>query len=128
MPDPRRNSMSGPTVAVDIVLEEWGRWMRGADDVLGWRRSSLMAKIKKEADGASQATAPTEIPDGVMLTDAAIAKLGDIRQRVIKVAYLHCINQPRDVQRRRLKMSACRWDSLLREARRFVALHLGLPL
>lgn len=113
--------------AVDFVLAEWGRWMRDADSVLGWRKSSLIAKIHKDRDGANQATAPVEIPEGVMVTDAAIAKLPDIRKQVIKVAYLHCPNLPSEVQRRRLRMSRHRWARLLREGRQFVAWELGLP-
>lgn len=124
----KSNSMNGSTAAVDIALEEWGKWMRNADKVLGWRSCSLLEKFKAEHAGANQATAPTTIPDGVMNTDAAIAKLGDIRQKVIKITYMTNPNDPKSVQRRRLRMSEYRWNYLLGEARRFVALQLGIPL
>lgn len=113
--------------AVDFVLAEWGRWMRDADSVLGWRKCSLVSKMHTDRDGANQATAPVELPEGVMVTDAAIAKLPDIRRKVIKIAYLHLPNHPSEVQRRRLRMSQHRWDRLLREGRAFVAWQLGLP-
>lgn len=124
----RRNAMNGQTKAVDIILHEWGRWMRGADDVLGWSKVSVLGKVKIDGvDGAAQATAPTEIPEGVMVTDAAIAKLKDVRQKVVKIAYMHYPNAPRDVQRRKLRMSLCRWNTLLKEVRSFVAAQLGIP-
>jgi len=118
--------MDGEIKAVDICLAEWGKWMRNADDVLGWRKCSIIEKMKRDRDGASQSTAPTTVPDGIMATDAAIAQLRDIRQQVIKIAYLRFPNAPRDVQRRKLKMSRYRWNSLLREARLSIAASLGL--
>lgn len=127
-PGPRRNAMNGQTHAVDIILYEWGRWMRGADDVLGWSKVSVLGKVKIDGlDGAAQASAPTEIPDGVMVTDAAVAKLGNIRQRVIKIAYMRFPNAPSVVHRRQLRMSQSRWSYLLREARQFIAAQLGIP-
>jgi hypothetical protein len=126
-PGPRRNSMCAEVKAVDICLSEWGKWMKNADRVLGWQTCNVLGKVRVEGlDGAAQANAPTTIPDGIMATDAAIAKLRDIRQQVIKIAYLYLPEASRDVQRRRLRMSAHRWDRLLREARLAVATQLGL--
>jgi hypothetical protein len=126
-PGPRRNAMKGQTAAVDIVLHEWGRWMRNADDVLGWSKVNILGKVKIDGlDGAAQASAPTEIPDGIMEVDAAIAKLRDIRQQVIKIAYLKYPNAPMDVQRRKVKMSRHRWSYVLKECRAFIAAHLGI--
>lgn len=112
--------------SVDFILSEWGRVMREAGTNLGFPRRSILEKMRKERDGASEAAAPTSIPDGVMRTDAAVAKLKPIRQDVIKIAYLECPNLPSDVQRRKLRMSAYRWKHVLREARLLVAMDLGL--
>ena len=111
---------------VDFILCEWGRFMRDTGTNMGFPRRSILEKMRKERDGASEAAAPTAIPDGVMRTDAAIAKLKPIRQDVIKVAYLECPNLSSDVQRRKLKMSAYRWKHVLRESRLLVAMDLGI--
>jgi hypothetical protein len=133
-PRARRNAMHGQTKAVDIVLAEWGRWMRNADRVLGWQTCNVLGKVRVEGlDGAAQATSPTEIPDGIMLVDAAIAKLGQIRQKVLMAVYIEFPNDAAEVQRRRMKrkfhitISKHRWDLLLKEARYFVATELGIP-
>lgn len=120
--------MNGHTAAVDVALSEWGRCMRNGDDVLGWAKVSVLEKMRRERDGASQSTAPVDIPEGVMATDAAVAKLGDIRQKVLRIAYIRCPDAPRDVQRRYLRMSLHRWNRLLREGRHHVAGCLGIPL
>lgn len=133
-PRSRRNAMDGQTKAVDIILTEWGRWMKNADRVLGWQTCNVLGKVKVEGlNGAAQATAPTEIPDGIMLVDAAIAKLGDIRQKVVMAVYMHFPNDSSEIQRRRMKhkyritISKYRWNLLLKEARYFVAMELGIP-
>ena len=125
--NPRQNAMCAEVKAVDICLSEWGKWMKNADKVLGWQTVNLLGKVRIDGiDGAAQANAPTLIPDGIMAVDAAVARLKDIRQQVLKVAYIHLPNHSRDVQHRRMRMSAHRWDRLLREARIAVATHLGL--
>ncbi len=124
----RPNNMNGQTKAVDIVLAEWGRWMKNADRVLGWQTVSVLGKVRIDGiDGAAQANAPTVLPDGIMEVDAAIAKLGDIRKKVLKIAYIHYPNASEDTQRRCLRMSRYRWNLLLKEARFFVATYLGIP-
>jgi hypothetical protein len=127
-PDDRRVPRNTKLGAVDFVLSEWGKWMRNANKVLGWRTQSLVQKIQKERDGASQQTAPTEIPDGIMRTDAAIATLTDIRQKVIKIEYIHCRELAKEIKRRRLGMSEYKWNSSLKEAKQMIARELGLTV
>jgi hypothetical protein len=127
--DPKRNSMNEQTRAVDLVLEEWGKWMRNANKVLGWQTCNILGKVRVEGlAGAAQANAPTDIPQTVMETDAAVAKLDKIYQDVLAVEYISHSNASSDTKRRKLKMDKSRWDNLLGQARKFVAMTLGVAI
>lgn len=108
---------------VDERLHEWGRWTKRGAPNLGF--PEMASHLQPVADEC-MTPAPTVIPVTVAEVDAAIARLSNIRQKVLAIAYMHYPALPSDFQRKKLNMSRHKWKMLLRESRLVIAAILGI--
>ena len=109
---------------VDERLHEWGKWTKGGAPKLGYKEQASHLQIP----GQTAAHAETFLPNNVQEVDVAIARLSQIRQKVLFIAYMHYPNLPSDFQRRKINMSRHKWNWLLRESRLIVGAILGYQL
>lgn len=110
---------------VDERLHEWGRCTKNGPPRLGFADKASHLQPPQDQ---TMVPAPTFIPETVIAVDAAIARLTDIRQKVLAIAYLHFPGSPPDRQRGRLNMSRHKWEKLLRESRIIVGTMLGYEI
>lgn len=84
------NAMDDDTKRVHLRLEEWALTV-GDDTANAWPKVTLLGRlIEQGPNGASQSgRPPVAMSDAVAVVDAAVAKLGDIDRKVIKIYYLH---------------------------------------
>ena len=112
------NHMDPETKEIHLRLEEWARWAKDWG-IAGYPRQSLTEKaatygklgIPQEPLHKPEAS----MPDRVAVIDAAIAKLGDIDRRVVRMYYLNW--EPTNVMARRMKMRERQFQNVLRRAR-----------
>lgn len=116
-PDRRSQShMNGETRLVHLRLEAWASWVKHDLASLGFPPETLLARcIEYGTDGAHQRGKPAVMPDEVSITDAAVAKLCVIDQRVIRAYYLEWA--PREKLASRCSMRTRQFDSVLKRAR-----------
>ena len=110
---------------VDERLHAWGKFTKNGAPKLGYSAKSSHLQPPQDE---TMVAAPTHIPQEIIEVDAAIARLSDIRQKVLAIAYLHFPALPPDFQRRKIKMSRHKWKRVLRESRIVVATILGIPV
>lgn len=110
---------------VDERLHEWGKWTKNGAPKLGFSEKSSHLQPAQDAIMVPPATF---LPQTVVEVDAAIARLTNIRQKVLAIAYMHYPALPADFQRKKLNMSRHKWNSLLRESRIVVGAIIGIAV
>lgn len=81
-----RSHMTGETLMTHIRLEQWGKWAR--EPLHAWPPRTLLGRVMDEGPSASQSTnRAVHMPAEVAVTDRAVAHLGEIDQKVIRVYY-----------------------------------------
>jgi DNA-directed RNA polymerase specialized sigma24 family protein len=75
---------------VERRLERWGRLARGRYEDLGINDRSMLARMIEEGAGAAQVAdwASQHLPDDVVETDQAVARLPKRYRRAIKLHYM----------------------------------------
>ena len=113
---------------VDDRLYDWGRWLRANREHLGYPTIMPICKaVKYQAVIRTPDTPPpVSMPDLVAETDAAVATVPGICQKVIMVKYLWYPSIPSDAEREKLRMSRNRWRYVLRDGRVMIAQNLGI--
>lgn len=119
-----RSRMSGDTLLTHMRLEAWGRWSR--DKLAPWPTRTVLGRMMDEGPGASHETTGGEIPEAVQQTDRAVAHLGEVDRRVIRVYYTEWA--PLEVMARRLKMRPRQFQAVLNRARWRVSGYLAATL
>lgn len=109
-----RSHMSPDVLYVHMRLEAWGRWAK--DKLTPWPVRTMLGRVIDEGPAASHSTAGVgEIPEAVGATDRAVAHLGDVDRRVIRVYYTEWA--PIELMARRVKMRPRQFQAVLNRAR-----------
>ncbi len=110
------NNMDPDTKVVHLHLEEWGRWAKDAE-IRAWPSTTPMGRAVEEGlHGAGQQTKPPiSMPNHIAVIDVAVARLGQIDQKVIKRYYQHW--EPVEVMARRVNMRVREFQNVLRRGR-----------
>jgi hypothetical protein len=110
------NAMDDDTKAVHYRLEQWGKWSKDGE-VRAWPSITPMGRMVEEGPhGAGQVgKPPISMPEPIAEVDAAVARLGQIDQRVIKQYYRYW--EPTEVMARRLGMRKRQFENVLRRSR-----------
>lgn len=123
--DRARRRLDDALKPVDERLHQWGRFTKNGAPKLGY--SDKASHLQPPQD-AIMVPAPTFIPPEIVEVDACIARLSNISQKVLAIAYMHFPAWPPNRQRARLNMSRHKWERTLREARLMIAAILGYDL
>lgn len=119
-----RNSMDEPMRIVHARLEQWAKWSKENPGTLP---TTPLGRFGDEGDAifcrATGSPAPVVIPLVIEQTDLAVARLGDIDHKVIKVYYYHW--EPVSVLCKRVRMQESKFKAAVRRARWHVSLHLN---
>lgn len=117
------NHMSPETKLVHARLERWGRWAKTAG-VRAWPPVTLLGRVMDcGPDGAlARGSGRTEVPDDVAEVDTAVAKLGEVDRRVIRVYYLEWL--PPESMAKNLRMKLSQFNAVLSRARFRVSVYL----
>ena len=108
---------------VHARLEEWARWAKD-DTSLGFPSRSVHEKVNEGGILAGAARPPTEIPEAVAYTDAAIAAQIVIDRTVLRAYYLNWAPTETLWQRCAGIRSVSNFKAVLRRARWRVWDHL----
>jgi DNA-directed RNA polymerase specialized sigma24 family protein len=116
--------MDPQTSAVHARLEEWGKWCR--DRLNAWPQRTLLGRVIDQGfTGAAQPGAErADVSEDVAVTDAAVARLGQIDQRAIKAYYMR--TEPIESSAKRVGMSKRMFQNVLRRARWRLAVYMGI--
>ena len=103
-------SKDGIPDEIEYRLDRWGKMARGRYDMpgCGGEENVIYRLIREGATGAAQSTedwASEHLPDDVMETDAAVARLPYRYKEAIKVHYMWGRNLPTQVKARMLETS-----------------------
>jgi hypothetical protein len=113
--------MNEETRLIHLRLEAWASWVKNDLSALGFPDKTLLAKcMEYGSDGAHQGGKQPTMPDEVAITDAAVAKLGQIDQRVLRSYYLRWAC--REDLARACNMRVRQFDNVLKRARWRVSL------
>ncbi len=86
--DPRAaNAMSAEIRLIHARLERWGKWAHDGNG-LGYPHRSVTERAGEGGILAGSPRPPTEMPEDVAQTDAAVGRLGVIDGCVIRAYYL----------------------------------------
>jgi len=83
---PAHDSMSPEIRYIHRRLEIWGKWARDPVE-LGYPSRSVTERAGEGGILAGSPRPPTDMPDAIAITDAAIARLGAIDKGVVKTYY-----------------------------------------
>ena len=121
--DRRATSHMAPELKlVHLRLEAWGRWSR--DKLAPWPERTVLGRLIEEGPSAGEAgRGVTELPEPIAETDRAVAHLGEIDRKVIRIYYTEW--QPAEYLARRCGMERRRFDSVLNRARWRIAGYLA---
>lgn len=80
--------MDADIVYADCRLDAWASWVKGG--MASWPSLTLLGRIIEQgANGAAQTGRSVEgMPDDILLTDRAVARLDLILRRTVKIYYL----------------------------------------
>lgn len=83
------NRMDPETKAVHVRLERWGNWAKEGNQN-GWPAQTILGRMMEQGpNGASQhGKPPISMPEDIAVTDAAVAKLGEVDKGVIRAYYI----------------------------------------
>lgn len=109
--------MSDDLHAVDEALHRWARLKRQDGPPNGWPTEWPPERWAR----GPRSTAPAEVPQWFIDTDAAVAKCTDLERKVLFIRYVRFPDATKRFQRGRLNMSEGKWDRTLRAARNTVA-------
>lgn len=116
-----KNAMDARTLFIHTRLEQWAKWSK--ENLGAWPVRTIIGRLIDEGPGSHHVgRPPVSMPEPVAQTDAAVAKLGEIDQRVIKVYYQHW--EPVSVLCRRARMPENKFKTALRRARWRVSLQI----
>ncbi len=115
------NGMEGRMLEVHKRLERHAKWCR--ESTTGWPASTLLGRLIKEGEGIHSRGKPSlAIPADVAITDAALAKLGAIDRKVIRIYYDHY--ESADVLAKMARMRKREFQNVLRRSRWRLSLHI----
>lgn len=119
-----QNAMDPETKIVHIRLELWSEW--ATEGLRGFPESTIIDRIMKQgAQGASSDhSRRTEMPDPILITDRAVAKLKELPKRCICEYYLRW--EPKEIIARRVGMNWNRLQVTLRDARTRIACYIEI--
>jgi hypothetical protein len=115
------NGMEGRMLEIHKRLERHAKWCREGKS--GWPASTLLGRLIEEGEGIHSRGKPSNnIPPDVAVTDAALAKLGAIDRKVIRIYYDHY--ESADILAKMARMRKREFQNVLRRARWRLSLHI----
>lgn len=78
--------MRSDVAYADTHLGVWASWVRGRHSA--WPSRTLLGRVIEEGWGASQGSAVDYLPESILRTDRAVARVESILRHVLKVYYL----------------------------------------
>lgn len=113
--------MDAETKEVHAHLERWARWVKNALSDLQLPGVTYLHRWSEYGPITPQGGWPNEMPDDIAVTDAGVARLCQIDQRVVKAYY--CQWAPREALARNCGMRLREFDSVLKRARWRIAFY-----